>query len=489
MKNILSLLLRVLLLSISRLEYSAKNDYDDDDADDPNAPKKGFEYKNTDLFDIPGMKDDKFAALYNLPPPLPDDKNGASAPKPEDKDKPKADDKTKEPPESAEMEIVAPDLTKEKAIELLKDYADDDKVEVAGETFTKAEFLKKFDEKPAADDKDKDKDKPKTYTVGGKELGEAEYAELLTKATAHYGWDAEYVKSKREQDLVKDLETFQKKEEVDKGSKEVNERNQEIAKIRRVLDTEATKLQKRYGENEKLLDDLAKEKTAKEKAMVKLDEVINVKTDDIEDDDERKKAEKAALKAEFDKKFLEKDLEKIKKDEEAGTNKLQELTQKSANIFMYSALTDIQAKIPELRLPAPALTIVNDKTGAYSDYDIEKAGAALQLAEDYYTNFVQAPDADEKVEAFYKRKRFKYRVDTPPPAAPGKEKPKETPKDTGLKKRVLKLLDAQGRSPFSIPGPGEPGKGKLSADKQWDADRKKLGYDMQDWQNKNPDAR
>lgn len=363
-----------------------------------------------------------------------------------------------ETPEVREIKVEG-EITRGKAIELVKDYKDDDEIQIGEETLTKAEFLKKFDkkeEKPPVEDV--------KYMVAGKELDQKGYDELMKKAKKHYQWDDEYVKSRRKEDLLKDLGTFANQIY---GDIKINERHQYIAKQKREIELAAEQLETRYQNISDKLKELEEKKA-------KNDVIIAKDLDEIEDDEERRdlKDEKRAAK-----RYNEEIEQKKKEYEEAQIS----IDRKVKNFFYKSSFLDIQDMIPELSLPegedVNSILSRIEKPG-FTDWELaNKVQMILELTNAYYEYMMANDKSKMGIDGYFRMNRHHFGIIPEKASKNGKKEESSTAEDGNkLKKRVLKLISDQRKHPFSPQGGGAQSFDTLDEEERKIAEnRRKIG--------------
>lgn len=195
--------------------------------------------------------------------------------------KPEGSEGTTGSQEESKKEIsVDFEITKEKAAELTKDYDDDDIIIIDGNKTTKAEYLKSFD-KPAAGNEDNTGTEKgnETIEVGNKKLTTEEYNELIEKASKHYGWTTDYVEKADENTLKQSLKDYMNFKD---GSRNINEKNQDLSKLKRELERKALEIDNSFTS-------LEEEKKNLELRKDELKKILDKDPDTITDDTQRTK--------------------------------------------------------------------------------------------------------------------------------------------------------------------------------------------------------
>lgn len=430
MKLLFILICRVLSIALFREEWAAE-------APAVDAPKNdiepGFEYEELPGSGMSEAEKEQFAKDNNMlyrkkeakvPPPA----------KTEEPVKPAA--KTEDEPNVVEVKADE-ELTLEKATELVKDYDDDEEIEINGEKLTKTEFLAKFEK---ADEGDK------TYTIGKDTLNQADYNALLADYKKKNDLTDEDIKDVPAKALAKQLEIHSK---LENRSKSLNKESQEAANIKRDLARQADYVEgklKEYEGNKKSLDE--KEAELKKIIARKPEEEY----EDIYDEDERK--EKIA-DLRMDQKLAKSKLEEVETQKKTTEKNIDALWKRVDDMAYESTFSEINAMIPELKLDEPAYKVLTSKSP--KDYTTGKvANTQMRLAKDYLTYIRNNPESEWTVVDYYKINEYLYNPGGPVVKATEKEKPGKTGADA-KKKRLLRLIVDQKNTPFSTkPGGGDP---------------------------------
>ena len=442
-ENIVTLIFRVLALTMFRQEWAATETDTEVKEAVNNDIEKGYEYDELPSTITSEEEKQAFAKEHGLTYRKPEDK-----PKPEPEPKQPDEPAKQKPVSKDEPEVVevkaSEKLTLKKAEELLKDYEDDEEVEIQGEKFTKKDFLAKFKEaeKPEAD---------KTHTIGKETLNKKQYDELLADYMKKYELTEDDIKSTPAKVLEKQLDTFGK---LENRSKDLHKESQEAAKIRRDLAAEADKLENQW----KSVEDKQKADENKKKELEALIAKNPAKEyEDIDDEDDRKDK---ISELRVDQKLAKRELEQVEESLKTNKKTLDSLDLRSRQLFYHSSYVEIKNNIPELYLNESPLRILNNKK--IEDYEkTQLADIVDSLIKGYYVYMQENPESEWTVEDFYKVKKRQYNPEGITASVKPKVNGKEEHIEEKKKKRLLRLIADQKDMPFTIkPGGGDPTAGK-----------------------------
>lgn len=345
--------------------------------------------------------------------------------------------KTEEQPSSSQQnldkvkEIQADEsFNKDKAVEALKDYADDDVVIIDGRTTTKKQYLETFESaaSPNTDDK--------TIELGTKKLTEEEYLQLIAEAAKKFGWDENYAKNADEKVLKQTLTDYLN---IKEGSLSLNDRNQQVAKQRRELEQKALELDELYTdiENEqKRLEDLKKAK----QAILEQDELS------IADDVERTKLISRKAAAEEKLKEIDEDLEKNNK-------RLKAVNDNHAQNWYKTTHLEVLENIPQLVLDKPCWQVIDEmkkmeKERELTQAEIDKltiAETEWDMLNDFAKYLVENPESKATIKTHFLKNRNKYLSRLPQAAAQSdnSQQQNDKNKDNAFRNKVISIVTKQ----------------------------------------------
>jgi hypothetical protein len=410
-----------------------------------NKPEEGYEYK--ELPGIEGQDLSKLAHMYGQTIIKPKEEPVKSPDKPADPPK-----KEPELPAGDDKPINIDNMTKADAEKLVEGLEADDEVDINGEKMKKSAFLAKYDEKPAEKPAEKEEEKKpagekKEVKVGDKMLKPEEFDAAVKEISKEYGWDEEYVKNRKESDLVKDVAKFMKDKEKEKDR---NEKGQKLAQIQRDLKRQADFLEDRVTKVEE-------SKKNDEEALATTKKILEVKLEDMDDDDTVKIGDETYTKDELKTKKLiaREDKKKLENRIEKHKTSLGELDVQTDNLIYASIFSEIESTIPEMVLGENAGKILKDIDNNKIDDEAlaQKAVVVAALADSYFTYMRKNPETKLRVEGYYRTRKHLFQLsgEAVKPKEPAKSKENE---EGALKKKMLKLVSSQKNGVFMPKGGG-----------------------------------
>lgn len=352
-------------------------------------------------------------------------------------------------------------FTKDKAIETLKDFEDDDIVIIDGNKTTKAEYLKTF-ESPASPQEDE------TITLGTKELTPDEYAKVIEEAAKKFGWDENYVKNADENVLKQTLTDFLNLRD---GSLSLNDRNQQVAKERRAVEAKALELNELYDrleDEKKKLEDLKKKKQ----------EILEADENAIVDDNERTKL--ISRKAAAEEKIAE-----IEEQLTENANKLKQVDINQSKNWFKTTHLEVLEGIPEFALDKPCWSVIDEMKKVenereLTDAEIQQLDIALaewDFLNHYAKYLVDNPDSKRTVKTHFAINRSAFASRLPKaPAQSVKAGDKGSNKAGDLRQNVIKIITKQKQAVNGGGGSSSMG-GKYDTPKEegdFERDREKM---------------
>ena len=460
--NLWILIFRVLTIGLFREEWAAE----EIDTTTKTDVEEGYEYK-----ELPGVhmnEEEKraFAKEHNL-----DYKQFDKKPAQKKEDPPPAgtdtDDKNKgRKKDDAEIvEVTANEqITLAKAEELVKDFEDDDEIEVQGETYTKKDFLAKI---KASEEAGTDDDK--TYKIGKDDLNQQEYDALLADFKKKNDLTDEDIKGMNEKALNKQLDVFSKQENRRKG---LNEESQIAAQVRRDLAKQAEYFEGKFKEFDAKKENLEKKQKELEAVIAKNPEQ---EFEDIDDDEERKDK---ISDLRMDQKLAKNKLTEIKEEISLTDKGIKNIEKRVDDMAYHSTFIEINETIPALKLEKPAFEILNTNKRPSDLNQTKIASVHVRLAKDYLAFLAANPESEWTVSDYYSTNEYLYnpRVEIRPTSSEPKPK---AGTESDRKKRILKVISDQQQKPFSVKSGGSAlTNGRDKEDVKVSKIMKETGYEM-----------
>jgi hypothetical protein len=324
---------------------------------------------------------------------------------------------------------IAGEANKVNAAELLKDYKDNDVIEVTGPDgkpvkTTKAEYIAALPEP-----------KPTEKKIGDKVYTDAEYSALTKKFLEKYKFTDDYLTKSDPVMLEQQLKVFA---DLSDGNKSLNERNQEFSQKVNDLKTKGEQIETIFKEASDAKKTIETQKRELEARIAKNEELIKVDTEAIDDFSQQQDAIINKKFAQKDNDTAKRDLDILNKRIEEQTGTLKTIENNAVQNGFNLVCTQIEMEIPELRLGEhPVLILEKYDKGLVTEDEARKANIAIDFASMYFNKKIKDSSFNTPIGQYWKVMSYKFGMS--PTAQPVKTEAEEKPGDTLAKVKIKQL--------------------------------------------------
>ena len=354
--------------------------------------------------------------------------------------------KTDKEPEPKVIEFEKGTLDKVKAGELLKDFADDDLIEVPDkpEPIKKSEYIASLPDKI---------EEPKDFKIGDKTFTKSEYESYAAKmikdlAITEETWSKMSPEGKQAQ-----LEAYLK------FDKNFGEKNQEYAARRKELESRAGQVEGIFKTAVEVKAEITQQKADLEARIEK--NKLDIKPDEELDKIDDYATQQRAINAKF---YAQRENERLTTDLEVLTNRIAQQDKTLADIGTTArgnainyTIAQIQEEIPELRLDLKEhpMTVIQkaEKGEELDDEKVAKANIIIDIATEYAEKRIKNKEFTVPILKYWNQNKYRFGVFTSAP-----QRDKEV-KDTNLKPehKIVTLKERQKNGFPALPGGSSAG--------------------------------